>query len=322
MTDLMSVSDISDETVRSQVLANLEEFKHDLLDDMASNTKRAYLSDFEHYLSFCLKHGLVSMSDDWRVTKDTIKTYFVSLMASDLKNASIKRKLSSIKFFIGIAELPDPFKHSKLLRDFITNKLKKKPAAQTQANPVTAEVLVALNETFNPLSLLDIRNKLLVNLAFDSLFRASNLAEIEVAHIDREHGSVFASYSKTDQEGQGSYGYISPKTIILLDEWLNASGITERFIFRTLSPKQTVQQKTMGYQAIYKTFKNFGGSRYLDNKISYSCHSTRVGATVSMTEQNRPLIKIIQAGNWKSERMAIRYGQRTNVAKGGMVDII
>ncbi len=78
----------------------------------------------------------------------------------------------------------------------------------------------------------------------------------------------------------------------------------------------------MGYQAIYKTFKNFGGARYLDDQISYSCHATRVGATVSMKEQNRPLIKIIQAGNWKSERMAIRYGQRTNVAKGGMVDII
>lgn len=313
---------IQDENTRKQVLDNLIEFRQDILDDLATNTRKAYLSDFEQYMTFCKSNSLASMSDDWRITKDSIKVYFLTLMASKLKNASIKRKLSSIRYFIGIAELPDPFKHSKLLRDFIKNKLKKKPAIQTQAKPITAEVLVALNETFNPDSLLDIRNKLLVNLAFDSLFRASNLAEIEVTHIDREHKSVFALYSKTDQVGEGIDGYISPRTITLLDEWLSASGIIDGLIFRTLSPKHTVQDTGMGYQAIYKTFKTFGSERYLNNKTNYSCHSTRVGATVSMTEQNRPLIQIIQAGNWKSEKMAIRYGKRSSVAKGGMVDII
>jgi integrase len=318
LTDLA----ILDDGIRKQVLNNLIEFRQDILDDLTHNTRRAYLSDFEQYLTFCKASSFPSMSDDWRVTKDSIKAYFLTLMVSELKNASIKRKLSSIKYFIGIAELPDPFKHSKLLRDFIKNKLKRKPASQTQASPITADTLIALNETFKPNSLLDIRNKLLVNLAFDTLFRASNISSVEVAHIHRKSNSVFASYSKTDQEGEGIYGYISPRTIALLDEWLSASGIISGLIFRTLSPKHTVQKIGMGYQAIYKTFKTFGNSEYLDNKINYSCHSTRVGATVSMTEQNRPLIQIIQAGNWKSERMAIRYGQRTSVAKGGMVGII
>jgi integrase len=262
------------------------------------------------------------MSDDWRITKDSIKAYFLILMGSALKNASIKRKLSSIKYFIGIAELPDPFKHSKLLRDFIKNKLKKKPAAQEQAEPITADILVALNKTFDPGSLLDIRNKLLVNLAFDTLFRASNLTNIEVSHVDRQSNSVFALYSKTDQEGEGVYGYISPRTISMLDDWLEASKITDGLLFRALSPKRTVQRNGMGYQAIYKTFMTFGDVGRLGNNIHYSCHSTRVGATVSMTEKNIPLIQIIQAGNWKSEKMAIRYGKRSSVAKGGMVDII
>ena len=107
MTDLMNVISIADENIRAQVLANLEEFKNDLLDDMAANTKRAYLGDFEHYLTFCSAHGLVSMSDNWRVTKETIKKYFVSLMATELKNASIKRKLSSITFFIGQQQIKE-----------------------------------------------------------------------------------------------------------------------------------------------------------------------------------------------------------------------
>lgn len=318
MNDLMIA--IADETLRARVLANLEEFKTDLLDDMASNTKKAYLSDFGQYLSFCSTHGLVSMSDDWRVTKETIKLYFVSLMETELKNASIKRKLSSIKFFLGISELPDPLNHSKLLRNFISNKLKKKPAFQQQAEPITGDILLMLNETFDPNILLDIRNKLLVNLAFDTLFRASNLVTLEFGHINPTQNSVFAPKSKTDQEGHGLYGYISPRTLALLTHWRQAAGINDGFVFRKLSPKQTVQADGMGYQAMYKTFKTFGVK--LDNGMEYSCHSTRVGATVSMTEKNRPLIQIIQAGNWKSERMAIRYGERANVSKGGMVDIL
>ena len=319
MTRLTNLS-VQDSATKKRVLENLNEFRRDLLDDMADNTKRAYLSDFEQYLSFCDIHQCPAISDDWKVTKDSIKAYFLTLIDSEIKNASIKRKLSAIKFFIGIAELPDPFKHSKLLRDFVANKLKKKPAAQSQAEPITAEVLKELNDTFNPNSLLDIRNKLLVNLAFDTLFRASNLTGVQLHHIHRASNSVFAPYSKTDQEGHGIYGYISPRTLALLDKWLNATGITEGMVFRNLSPKHTLQNSSMGYQAMYKTFKTFGAR--LNSGQEFSCHSTRVGATVSMTEKNRPLIQIIQAGNWKSERMAVRYGERSNVAKGGMVGLL
>lgn len=311
---------INNQATRNQVLENLREFQQDLLEDVTKNTKRAYLIDFEQYLSFCKSNNVPSMSDNWKITKDSIKLYFLSLIESDLKNASIKRKLSSIKYFIGISELPDPFKHSKLLRDFVANKLKKKPAIQAQAAPITAEVLIELNKTFEDNSLLDIRNKLLVNLAFDTLFRASNLTDLQVSNIDRSTQSVFASYSKTDQEGHGIYGYISPRSIELLDVWLNASGIYEGPLFRKLSPKQTIQEQGMSYQAMYKTFVSFG--KKLSSDTHYSCHSTRVGATVSMTERNRPLIQIIQAGNWKTEKMAIHYGKRSNVAKGGMAGII
>lgn len=319
MTELTNLA-IHDPTVRKMVTENLSEFRRDVLDDLAKNTKKAYLSDFEQYMSFCAINSLPVMSDDWKITKDSVKAYFLTLINSDIKNASIKRKLSSIKYFIGISELPDPFKHSKLLRDFVANKLKKKPAAQDQAEPITAEVLVALNETFNSDSLLDIRNKLLVNIAFDTLFRASNLTGVQLKHIHRSSNSVFAPYSKTDQEGHGIYGYISPRTIALIDVWLKATGISDGMLFRTLSPKHTLQEGSMGYDAMYKTFKAFGAR--LNNGQHYSCHSTRVGATVSMTERERPLIQIIQAGNWKSERMAVRYGERANVAKGGMAGII
>tara|TARA_R110000868_G_scaffold36591_3_gene129778 strand:+ start:2191 stop:3156 length:966 start_codon:yes stop_codon:yes gene_type:complete len=312
---------INDDEKRSLVRSNIEEFNQDILNKLNENTRRAYLSDFDQYLNFCRINSLTSMSDNWKDTKNSIKAYFTVLVNSNLKRASIQRKLATIKYFLGISELPDPFKRSKLLRDFVSLHLKKsKPAAQKQAEPLTAELIIELNKTFDDKSLVDVRNKLLLNMAFDSLFRASNLCGVEFCHIHRKTNSVFAPYSKTDQDGHGIYGYVSPRTLTLLDKWSEATGIENGPVFRTFSPNLTVQHGPMGYDAMYKTFKSFGAR--LGNGLEYSCHSTRVGATVSMTEKNRPLVQIIHAGNWKSEKMAVRYGERANIAKGGMAGII
>ena len=55
---------ISDPKIRKQVTDNLNEFKNDILDDVANNTRIAYLSDFEQYMSFCRDKHLAVMSDD------------------------------------------------------------------------------------------------------------------------------------------------------------------------------------------------------------------------------------------------------------------
>ena len=53
----------------------------------------------------------------------------------------------------------------------------------------------------------------------------------------------------------------------------------------------------------------------------FSAHSTRIGATQDLTEQGFGLPGIMQAGRWKSPRMAARYGERVAVKKNAMAQL-
>jgi integrase len=304
-----------DDKDKEKVLNNLFELRDDVWDTMAAETQKAYKLDFNQYLVFCREHHLPVMASDWQQTKKSCKAYFEHMMESPLAHFSIKRKLAAIRFFIGMCELPDPWKHSKLFTKYVNGKLKSKPAAQRQAKPLMLKDVEALNRELDNGSLLQLRDVTLINVAIDTLFRASNLVAIELDEIDFDKQTIFVPYSKTDQKGEGFYGYISEQTIAKLKEWLARANISEGYVFRSLSPKQTVQNGHIKYQALLSRFKTFGKEGKL------SCHSTRVGATLTMMEAEVPLADIIRAGHWKNEAMPIRYGKQFTAAKTGMAKV-
>ncbi|OFA29698.1 integrase [Glaciecola punicea] len=304
---------------KKRVIANLTELHDKVLDTMSPNTRKAYLSDFNQYLLFCQQHNLSSLASDWKITKVSIEQYFESMMSSELKHHSIRRKLASIRFFIGVAELPDPFKHSKLHRTYINNRLNTKPSAQSQAPALRVDEVEQISRSNTDDSLLGQRNIALLNVGIDTLFRASNIVAIELQHIDWQKATIFAPYSKTDQSGQGHYGYMSKMTMRLLKEWVDNAQITEGPVFRVLSPKKTVQSKAISTRTLWGIFKELGAT--LKDGKQYSCHSTRTGAVISMLESNVPLLEIIESGDWKSSAMPARYGKQFNAATTGMAKV-
>lgn len=304
---------------RTQVLQNLTELRDSVWETMSVNTRKAYKSDFNQYLKFCRNHDLPALSSDWKVTKVSCQAFFDNLMLSDLLHHTIKRKLASVRFFIGISELPDPWKHSKLFSRYINGRLKEKPAAQKQAKPLKLQDVRLANQTLNIDTLLGLRDAVLINVALDTLFRASNLLAIEVSHIDWNAKTIFAPRSKTDQAGEGHFGYLSDETAFLLNRWLEKAGITEGFVFRKLSPKQTVQKAAMQYQALLKRYEAIGMILNSDGK--FTCHSTRTGGVLTLVEAGVPMAEIVLSGNWKSEAMAIRYAKQYHVRSTGMAKV-
>ncbi|WP_254700800.1 tyrosine-type recombinase/integrase [Paraglaciecola mesophila] len=213
------------------------------------------------------------------------------MISGPLGHHSIKRKLASIRFFIGISELPDPWKHSKLFTKFVSGQLKQKPAAQKQAKPLKMRDVVKLNRTLELNTLLGLRDAALINVALDTLFRASNIVDIELNHIDWDAKTIFSPKSKTDQWGEGFDGYISDETAGLLKRWIEKANILEGFLFRKLSPKQTVQAEPMQYQALLKRYAAVGMA--LDKKGAFTCHSTRTGGELTMMEAGVPMADIV-----------------------------
>jgi site-specific recombinase XerD len=344
MVNVTIYESIEDETIRKKVIGNLTEYRDHVAGLKNANTLRAYNADFADYLRFCHEHDLVSMSEDWQITKGSVKGFFDFLMwrkkgtrttltseerstftsqdiqAMTLKRASITRKLAAIRYFIGIAELDDPYIKSKLLREYVSNSLNRyKPEYQDQATPLTLELVDELEHLLPATTLLNIRDLMLVNVGFDTLLRASNLTMIDINHLRLDIKSIFVPSSKTDKTGKGSLVYIGEKSISLIKLWLEKSGVVDGKLFRALTPKKlNVKSDGLSYKGMYHAYKRLGVRLNIDG---LSCHSTRVGAVVSQTERNVSIKKIIQSGQWKSERMAIRYGEKANVNKGGMSDI-
>ena len=319
-TDMTLFGNFSlDEKDRNIAMQNLTELRDTVWETMSSNTRKAYQIDFNQYLLFCKRHEMPALASDWKVTKNSCQAYFDDLMNSSLKHHTIKRKLASIRFFIGVSELPDPWKHSKLFSRYINGKLKEKPAAQRQAKPLKLGDVRKATKLLNIDTLLELRDAVLINVALDTLFRASNIQTIDVKHIDWEAKTIFAPRSKTDPTGEGHFGYLSEETAELLSKWLFKADITEGFVFRKLSPKHTVQKMPMQYQALLKRYEAVGLVINADGK--FTCHSTRTGGVLTLMEADVPIAEIVLSGNWKTETMAIRYAQQYQAGKTGMAKV-
>jgi integrase len=326
---------VDDQTL---LLKNLRELNDDVLINMSDNTKKAYLKDFSDFVSFCKSQQLPIFTSDVEQSVQSVKAFFYHLAdgqytshlkpaknetptVSGYKRSTIKRKLASVMFFIQSAGLPDPLKHSKNLRNLISNRLKKedKKIPVKQPLALTLDILMTINRNMPIASLLDIRNRAIINTGLDTLFRASNLATIKFEHVDLEEQRVFIEYSKTDQDAEGHYAYISGETLNYIKAWIEASGIRDGFLFRRLAPKLKVQEKPLSTNSLYKIYREL--STYAGNNKAYSCHSTRIGAVVTLIEKGVDLSEIMLSGDWKSAAMPVHYGKQSKAKKIGMARI-
>jgi integrase len=82
------------------------------------------------------------------------------------------------------------------------------------------------------------RDAALISLAYDAGLRVSELVGTKVADLRQVgdlSGRLEIAHSKTDQEGQGAWAWLSPDTMSRVSAWLLASGITEGPVFRRIN---------------------------------------------------------------------------------------
>ncbi|PTC01275.1 hypothetical protein C9975_03065 [Thalassospira xiamenensis] len=287
-------------------------FKH-----KTENTKRAYTSDLKAYVRYCqCNHpGEDLFLVDEVAMRDRINAYIDNMIeVQEYKKATIERRLNLLRLLLSVMKVPNPF-NNKGYADYFNDRISQPGllVPQDQATPFKESDLLAVNKK-GYVDTLGLRNLTLLNVAFDSLLRASELARIEWKHIDENLKTVFIPYTKTNRGQDKDYRSLSGTTLRYLEELRSVTPVDARYVFSPMLNTEIFNEqsilsgnaKPLNYTNILKgllSAMSWGG---FESSL-YSAHSTRVGAALSMREKGISLEAIMEAGGWKSIDMVRRY---------------
>ena len=268
----------------------------------ATNTIRAYRSDFIQYEKWCLKHDLKPIP----ATAEFMANY-VDYLSHNAKSATIRRRINSLGTVLNLSKNYDPTKEPEVVLA-LKRMHRKIGRAQEQAVPLTKTLLNQLLGNCDT-SAVGIRNQVLLHLGYETMRRRSELCAFKFEDISKAPNGkpiIKLNFSKTDQFGSGKIIPISDELIILLNHWqsiVEEKGNILRSINRhghigkALSPASV--------SVILKTLQNTLNEKSTAPLLSG--HSFRVGAALDLLEQGETLEKIMLRGGWKTDATAIKY---------------
>ena len=328
---------------------NVESYYQDIFTKLPYNTQRAYISDYNEFAIFCNQAGLSGFKNDFEHNEHCIKQYVEALCRSPLAYRTIKRRLSALSKFLGVAKLPNPIIRSAYLRDFIRLSLienRKFRLSHKQAVPLTIDMLEQINNAIIPDSLLELRDLAIINLMFDALLRADELVRVCIEDISARNNTLLVVSSKSDQSGQGQYRYVSSSTISMVQEYINEAnldpktkairlssdlrGLHKGVLFRRLTNHKTAllpfdenipshKANVLNYSSVYRIWQRIAQRAGISENITP--HSGRVGGAVSLAEDGASLPELQLAGGWQSPEMPGHYTKQANVKRGGMAKL-
>lgn len=194
----------------------------------AANTVRAWKADWEIFAEFCRSRGLLSLP----ASPQMVREFVFECLASGKKPATVRRYVSTIGRAHRAAGVADPTA-TEAVKLGLKEMGRRVPARQRQARGlVWKEIEEFLG--FEPRNLRDIRDRVLVAVAYDTMCRREELVNLRIEDIEDAgdgSGSVLIRRSKTDVVGEGATAYLSPLTMRLVATWLRASQLKSGPIF-------------------------------------------------------------------------------------------
>jgi len=288
--------------VKSLELETLKNLKS----SKATNTLRAYESDYKDFGRFCIKHGFKSMP-----TEPKILTLYLTHLSQTSKFSTLKRRLASISVIHRLSGHYIDTKHPMITENLMGIK-RVKGSYQKAKKPIL------INDLKSIVNVIDkdknekrrAKNRALILVGFAGGFRRSELVAILFEDIDfvPEGVKIFIKRSKTDQSGEGmtkGIPYFSNSDycpVISLKNWLEESEIKSGKIF-DISDK-----------SVALTIKKYTAIAGLDSN-KYSGHSLRSGFATSAAELGAEERSIMAMTGHKTSQMVRRYIQEANLFK-------
>ena len=268
----------------------------------APNTLTGYRKDLTRFCNWILMQNL----NPAQITHTELIIY-LETACECLKMATIRRAVAAISTIYKYAELPDPTKHPKV--ELTLRRLaRQRGSQQSQAKPLTYNVLTKLLAQCDPTTTIGLRNKVLLLLGHETMRRRSELVGFRFDDLRQSasgHMGIFLRHSKTDQTGHGRVIPISSQLANLVESWRTHAG--DGFILRGIRKGGDINE-SMAPESINRILKRLE-SQLGRKQHALSGHSFRVGKTIDMIENGFTLEQIALAGGWNSTKIVFRYAQ-------------
>jgi len=302
MNDL--VTDVK--SLELETLQNLRNSK-------ASNTLRAYKSDYKDFAGFCFMNAFKPMPSEPKV----LSLYLTHLSKSS-KFSTLKRRLASISVIHKLSGHYIDTKHPIITENLMGIK-RVKGSYQKSKKPLLIRdlklIVNVIDQNKNENNSLE--NRALILIGFAGGFRRSELVSIDYEDVEfvSEGVKIFVKRSKTDQSGEGmtkGIPYFSNPNycpVISLKNWLDKSEIKSGKIF------------DMSDKSVALIIKKYSGLAGLDAK-KYSGHSLRSGFATSTAELGAEERSIMAMTGHKTTQMVRRYIKEANLFKNNALNKI
>lgn len=303
------------------IAERLYELARLLGDAYAANTQRVWRANWKVWCGFCVRRDVAPFPTDLA----TIEAFLRERIRLGRKRATLEQYLYTLHLVHKLADLPDPMKTIEgelLWKGLCRTSLRK---AQVQRKPLGERELQRITDALSESEPIDLRDRALLWVGYETLMRRSELQRMKVEDIDFSEDEtpsvIWLERSKTDQEGEGQYRPISPRTARYLKDWLAGAGIESGFVWRSIPP---AFRKTPAYtiplsdKDVARIFKRRAGRAGIKDEL-IAGHSTRVGAAQDLVANGANDTEVMQAGGWSTTRMVARYSAKIRAKDNAMM---
>ncbi len=288
----------------------------------SQNTRRAYVSGVRAWCAWCDRHTLPSLPG----RAADVAAFLAAERGRGLKVNTINLRRAAIRYLHFVAGCPVPSAEAQVAETLAG--IRREAALQREVpTKKTAATIQLLQEILAPIGddLPGLRDRALLLVGFVGALRRSELAAIEVEHLEeRERGlRLTLPRSKGDRESKGvtialPYGVTRHCPVRALRRWLAAAEIKSGPVFRRIwptparflapgqAPSYVVGTAAIEPRTVARIIQARAAAAELDGR-KMGGHSLKRGALTTGMERGVHASRLKQLGRHKSYAVLDEY---------------
>ena len=292
----------------------------------ASNTLRAYKSDFKDFETFCARHRLNSLP-----TEPKIVSLYLTHLSKNSKISTLRRRLVSISMVHKLKGHYLDTKHPIIVENLMGIR-RIKGSIQKGKKPILINHLKSIINSINKQNTNEtkkLRDKTIILTGFGGGFRRTELISIDYEDLEfvSEGLKITLRKSKTDQFGEGmikGLPYFDDQNycpVNNLKNWLEISNIKTGPIFRRFNKGSKLTEKRLTDQSVALLIKKYLSLAGIENK-NFAGHSLRSGFATAAADAGADERSIMAMTGHKTTQMVRRYIREANLFKNNALSKI